>query len=155
MATIELSIGILASPAQVWACLADIQRRPEWMSGILSFESTSERTRGVGAAFRMVSRGPFGTRVQDDLVCTKWDEEEVLVMERRGGIKGRGSFYLMPIELGTRVRLREELRMPLGLLGEVAFRLLFRRALRRTFRQDIRKLKALVEGGEGIGGPAA
>ena len=112
-----------------------------------------EAPRHADDTFRMVARGPFGTRVHDDLVCTEWDEEEVLAMERRGGIKGKGSFYLVPIELGTRVRLREELRMPLGLLGELAFRLLFRRPLRRTFNRDIRKLKTLVEGGQDIGGP--
>ena len=36
--------------------------------------------------------------------------------------------------------------MPLGWLGELTFRLLFRRGLRRTFSQDLRNLKARVEG---------
>ena len=153
MATIEVSIGILASPAEVWTYLADIQRQPQWMSGIHSLEITSETAQGVGAAFRVIARGPFGTTVVDDMVCTEWVEAELLTMEHRGRIKGKGSMHLVPIELGTRFRWREELRMPLGLLGELAFRLLFRRALRRTFNQDIRKLKALVESGEDTGGP--
>ena len=153
MATIELSIAILAAPSQVWTYLADIRRRPEWMSGIDNLEAASESTRGVGAAFRMVSRGPFGIKLYDDFVCTKWDEDETLVMERRGSIKGKNAFYLVPIELGSRVQLKEELCMPLGLLGELVFHLLFRRHLRRTLSQDIWNLKALVEERQDKDGP--
>lgn len=154
MAIIDLFIGILASPAQVWAYLADMQRQPQWMTGIRSFEITSESVQGIGSSFRVISRGPLGMRVVDEMVCTEWGEGEVLTMEHRGSIKGRSSFTLMPIELGTSLRWREELRMPLGWLGEVAFRLMFRGALRRTFRQDLRNLKAQVEGGKGTAGPS-
>ncbi|MCZ6615637.1 MAG: SRPBCC family protein [Chloroflexi bacterium] len=145
MATIEHSIGILASPAQVWARLTDIQGQPDWMTGIRSLEITSETTRGLHTTFRVVSRGPFGTRVVDDMEYTEWVEEQALVVEHRGSVKGQGTFLLTPIELGTRLGWREEIRMPLGLLGELVFRLLYRRALRRTFKQDLWNLKRLVE----------
>ncbi|MCZ6891828.1 MAG: SRPBCC family protein [Chloroflexi bacterium] len=145
MATIEHSIGILASPAQVWARLTDIQGQPDWMTGIRSLEITSETTRGLHTTFRVVSRGPFGTRVVDDMEYTEWVEEQALVVEHRGSVKGHGTFLLTPIELGTRLGWREEIRMPLGLLGELVFRLLYRRALRRTFKQDLWNLKRLVE----------
>lgn len=145
MATIEHSIGILASPARVWARLTDIQGQPDWMTGIRSLEITSETTRGLHTTFRVVSRGPFGIRVVDDMECTEWVEEQALVVEHQGSVKGRGIFLLTPIELGTRLGWREELGMPLGLLGDLVFSLLYCRALRRTFRQDLWNLKRLVE----------
>ena len=143
---IETSIAIQATPAKVWAYLADIQGYPRWMKGILSLEITSEATRGVGASFWQVSRGPFGVRVVDDMVCTEWVEGEVLIIEHRGSVKGETSFHVTSIELGSRVRWREEPRLPMGCLGELVFRLFFRRALRRTFSHDLRSLKDLVEG---------
>ncbi|MCZ6789231.1 MAG: SRPBCC family protein [Chloroflexi bacterium] len=145
MATIEHSIGILASPAQVWARLTDIEGQPDWMTGIRSLEITSETTRGLRTTFRVVSRGPFGTRVVDDMECTEWIEDQAFAVEHQGSVKGRGTLLLTPIELGTRLGWREEIRMPLGLLGELVFRLLYRRALRRTFKQDLWNLKRLVE----------
>ena len=149
MPIIETSIAIQAAPAKVWAYLADIQGYPGWMKGILSLQSTSEATRGVGASFRQVSRGPFGLRVVDDMVCTEWMEGKVLIIEHRGSVKGKTSFQVISIELGSRVRWREEPRLPMGFLGELLFRLLFRRALRRTFSHDLRSLKNLVEGEPG------
>ena len=97
--------------------------------------------------------GTLGVRVVDEMVYTEWIEE-VLTVEHLGSIKGKRSFLLKPIELGTYLHWREELHMPLGWLGDLVFRLMFRSALRRTFTQDLRSLKAQVEGRHDVGNPA-
>ena len=100
MAIIEVSIGIQASPAQVWAYMADIPRHPQWMTGIHSLEMTSAGTQGVGTSFRAVSRGPLHTRVVDDMVCTEWTEGEVLSVEHRGSVRGAARSLSHPSSLG-------------------------------------------------------
>ena len=149
MAIIELSIGIMASPAHVWRCLTDFQAHTMWMTGITSFQITSDIESGLHTSFRVVSRGPFGIRVVDDVECTEWVDMKTLALEHRGAIKGHSVFLLAPIELGTRLSWREELCVPFGLLGGIVFYLLYRRLLRRTFRQDLWNLKRVVEWGRG------
>ena len=146
MPVLDTTIAIQATPDKVWGYLSDIQLYKRWMTGMDSLIQTSEISRGTGASFKAVSKGPFRTRLEDRMVCTQWIENVLLTLTHHGDVRGETVFRLIPIELGTRIRWQEELWVPLGFPGRLLFTLLFRKTLRQTFSRDIQNFKSLVEG---------
>jgi hypothetical protein len=67
---VEKSIEIDAPPAEVWRCVADHVRWPEWFTALDRVDITGLPT-GVGGERRVVAR-----RLPIDEVFTVWDENE-------------------------------------------------------------------------------
>jgi hypothetical protein len=142
---IEVAIDIDAPPAQVWTVLEPVESHIDWMADAERITFRTEQRRGVGTEFECLTRvGPFSTT--DVMTVTEWEPEDVMGIEHRGVVTGRGRFSLHPVAVNrTRGRWGEELRFPLfmgGRVGEIAAKPI----LTRVWRGNLRRLRERVEG---------
>jgi hypothetical protein len=141
---VELAAEFDASPDVVWRAITDWERQGEWMLEASDFVVVSPMREGVGVeAEATVKIGGIATR--DRIRVDAWEVERHLGIAHLGWVRGRGDLYLEADGPRTRMRWREELHPPLGILGAIGLRL-FRPLLVRTFRRDIRELTGFVRG---------
>jgi uncharacterized membrane protein len=100
---------------EVFAYLADGSRNPQWRSGVLEIERTSDAD-GVGAVYRQVLAGPGGRRIAGDYRVTVFDPPRRLEFEVIAGpARPRGCFEFTPRgDDSTEVRFALDVR-PRGL----------------------------------------
>ena len=115
------------------------------MTDICNLKINQTGVSGKNTTFQVTSKGPFGMRVVDDMECVEWIKERQLTINHVGRVKGFSRFTLSPIEDGTRFTWHEEIRIPLGILGKLIFRIFYKNKLRRTFTRDLWSLKKLAE----------
>ncbi len=135
----------IARPRQdVWDVLADVQRQPEWMKDALSIEMLTDGPMRVGSTMKVPTQiGPF--RTTDVMEVTAYDPPERWTVVHRGMVTGEGTFTLREIDgSSTDVQWRERLAAPLGVLGRIGMTA-FRPVLRRTFQDDLDRLRGLCE----------
>jgi uncharacterized protein YndB with AHSA1/START domain len=134
-----------APPAEVWDVVETIERHVDWMTDADRIEFVSHDRRGTGVEFDCLTRvGPF--RLRDRMTVTEWDPRHAMGIEHRGVVSGRGRFTLRPKRGGrTRFAWTERLRFPWWMGGPVGERLA-KPLLRRVWRGNLRRLRALVEG---------
>jgi hypothetical protein len=141
---IEVATDIDAPPAMVWAMLEPVESHVEWMADAVRITFRTEQHRGVGTQFECLTRvGPLSTT--DVMTVTEWEPEQVMGIEHRGAVVGRGRFTLSPLAAHrTRFRWEEELHFPPwmgGRVGEIAARPI----LTRLWLGNLRRLRARVE----------
>ncbi len=141
---IRVSIVIDAPPDTVWRAVEPIERHVEWMADAERIEFTGATRRGVGTTFDCRTKiGPF--RTTDRMVVTDWKPNRTMGIEHRGLFTGRGQFALAHLGRDrTRFTWTEQLEFPLW-LGGAAGALAAKPILRRVWRANLRRLKALVE----------
>lgn len=166
MPVIRRAIRIEAPPEAVWAVLADIPGQPRWMRDLKSVQLTTSGPVGVGT--RAVGRvRMFGLAADDPIEIDVFEPGRHFGLRHLGAFVGRGDIRLRSAAGGTIVSWREELRLdpgrlrpphalaPLWSLGlPRALGLLWRLidpgsgvVLSLVFRSDLRRLRAVVEGG--------
>jgi carbon monoxide dehydrogenase subunit G len=172
MPTIARHIRIQATPERVWEVLVDVPGQPRWMRDLRSIRMCSEGPLAVGSVMVGEVR-MFGLSQEDPVEVTALDAPVRYAIAHRGGFVGHGEFVLRPLEGGraTHVRWLERLditpaAVPLlphlsgsPLIGPplvaVASRLLplvdalLVPVFTWVFREDLRRLKRLVEGETG------
>jgi uncharacterized membrane protein len=143
--TIERPIGA------VWAVLEDVRRLPELSSSTVAVLDAPERLTAPGQTFRQ-EVVLLGRRFDSQWVVTDLRPERCLGIE---GDVGYGVRYQLVEQLEplgperTRLRIRIEYRLPLGVLGRVANRLGVARRADAEARQVAAGLKAMLESGRG------
>lgn len=94
MQRVERSARIGASPATVFAYLADLNNLSEWQMGVSSAEQTSVGEMGVGSTAR-VARELMGQRIEAPLTVTEYDPPRRLVIASEvSGVKATGALDL-------------------------------------------------------------
>jgi len=146
--TIRVSTLIDAPPASVWESVRDISSHTRWMDDADAIRFTSATRAGVGTTFDCDTQvGPL--RLTDHMEVTEWEEPRRLGIRHVGVLTGTGRFSIEPSGPGTLFTWEERLSFPwwLGgdLVGHVGARL-----LARTWRRNLRNLKALIEGQPGV-----
>ncbi len=159
MPIVERRITIRAAPEVVWDVLSDVRRQPLWMHDLKSVRLQSDEpvgvgTRGIGTV-RM-----FGVTESDPVEIVAFHPPRHFAVRHLGRFQGVGEFRLEPTPSGaTRVVWREELvpspdavPIPSALRGVAGPLVRLVDALAypvfaSVFRADLRRLKALVEGG--------
>src|SRR5919199_113761 len=92
MPSAERTVTIRRPADQVFAYLADGTNDPQWRSGVLEIERTSDAD-GVGAVYRQVLAGPGGRRIAGDYRITVFDPPRRLEFQviagpaRSGGLR--------------------------------------------------------------------
>jgi len=142
---IDLSTTIAAPRAAVWRYLVDWEGLHRWMSELSALRITSAQREGVGVEGEATVR-IGGITTMDRIRVTAWDPPASLTIEHLGWVSGSGVMGCDEAGASTRFWWRESLRPPLGVLGALGMRALTP-VMRRTFEADVRRLKALVEGG--------
>ena len=151
MARITVATTIDASPAEVWAAVEDVASHVEWMADAEAIRFTSDRTSGVGTTFECDTRvGPL--RLTDHMEITRWEPRRTMGVRHVGLVTGEGEFTLAPA--GSRFRRRratrfewsERLAFPWW-MGGPGGGVVGGRVMRLIWKQNLRRLKAIVEAG--------
>jgi carbon monoxide dehydrogenase subunit G len=110
MRRVERNADIAASPAEIYAFLADPANLPRWQTGIVSAERTSPAPTQRGSTARVV-RELMGQRIAADITVTEAVPDHRLVVSSTvSGISVTASLDLTPQDAGTRVVFAMEIR---------------------------------------------
>jgi hypothetical protein len=139
---IHLSATLPGPPEVVWRLITDWENQHLWMREASDFVVTSPHREGIGVE-ATATISVAGIKTRDPIRVDAWEPQRRLGIEHRGWVKGRGDLMLDPAERTTRLRWREELHPPWGILGAIGLRL-YRPVLARTLRRDLSLLSELV-----------
>jgi uncharacterized protein YndB with AHSA1/START domain len=140
---IEATVLIDAPLARVWAELADFASHPQWMDDAATVRFLTERTTGIGTRIEAATQvGPL--RVADVMEVVRWEEEQTIVVEHVGTVKGFGRFDIGSTGDGTEMRWVEDLRFPWWMGGPVGLAVA-RPILGRIWRGNLMRLKERLQ----------
>lgn len=140
---IEVSVLIDAPLGHVWAALADFASHPQWMDDAATVRFLTDQTTGLGTRIEAATRvGPL--RATDLMEVVRWEEEQTIVVEHVGAVKGYGRFDIEPVGDHTEMRWVEDLRFPWWMGGSVGLALA-RPILGRIWRGSLMRLKRRLE----------
>jgi hypothetical protein len=144
---VKVRVGIMieASPAETWRVVEAIERHVDWMADAESIRFVGTQTRGEGTSFDCVTRiGPI--RLTDRMTVIEWDRGKLVGIEHRGVVTGRGRFTLRRRRHGrTWFQWNERLTFPWWMGGPIGA-IVAKPVLRRIWRNNLRRLKSIVEG---------
>lgn len=144
MARLEIHRFIAAPREAVWSVLAGLERQGDWMVDVRRLDITSEQKTGVGAVMDVTSE-LFGLPVVKDIMeVVVWEPPSRIVVAHRGRFTGTGDWRLKTAADGTLFTWIEELRPPLGPLGEAAFAVVIRPHLKRIFKRSMANVARLA-----------
>lgn len=141
----RVSIVVRATPARVWAELADISSHVEWMADAVAIRFVGDgRRRGVGTTFECDTVvGPL--RTMDVMTITEWRPRRAFGVRHVGLVTGTGRFTLRRVgPRRTRITWDERLSFPWWLGGRLGVAAASP-VLRRVWRGNLRRLRARVE----------
>lgn len=144
MPAIRVRRRIRATPAEVWAVLADVPTHTRWMADAERIVLTSDIQHGVGMTFDCHTKvGPF--RTVDRMEVTEWAPRQAMGVRHRGLFTGTGRFSLAPgRRRGTVLTWREAIRFPWWLGGPVGATAATA-VLWPIWRANVRRLATLAE----------
>ena len=145
MPRIEVSTVIDAPPATVWANVEDVGTHVGWMADAEAITFTSDQRQGVGTTFDCLTKvGPL--KLTDRMVITEWEDAATMGVRHEGLVTGEGRFTLRAVDDDrTEFAWAETLRFPWWMGGPVGGAV-GAPVLKRIWRGNLRRLKALVEG---------
>lgn len=133
------------SPAEAYRFWHDLENLPLFMNHIESVTKTGDRRS------RWIAVGPFGARVTWEAQIDEDRANEYISWHSlpESDVQVAGSVYFRPAPAnrGTIVEAVMEFRSPTGALGSAAAKFLGKHPS-FLMRQDLRRLKALIEAGE-------
>lgn len=119
-ATLVLTVDVDAPVERTWAGAVDWAGQGQWMLGT-TVTPTRNGGRGVGGALEAFTGvKPFGIR--DTMEITLWDPpRRCHVLHTGRVVKGTGAFEVLPRGARSTFVWREDLELPLGLLGRLGW----------------------------------
>ena len=147
MGRIRLDFHVNVPVEQVATLFQQVERVPEWQYDILEVKDVSGPLDHVGASYTLVY-WRMGRRLAQRMVITKFEPLKMMEQTANTPLGGRmtSATRLESVPGGTDIHWQMDYRLPGGLIGDIADRLLFRAAFERTVKEYMENLKALVEG---------
>jgi len=143
MMKFENSVVINQPIEQVFEYVTDINNNTVWQTGILELEMTSEGRFGLGATYRCVNRF-MGKRIETEGRVTEYESDRrCCIRITSGAVTGTSSLYFEAVDGGTRFTTAGELDLTYFKLAG----LLVKRKINRQLKNDMLKLKAVLENG--------
>lgn len=140
MSKLEYTLMISRPPAEVFTWLTDFSKWPQWARGLASMEQVSAGPVDVGSIIREVWKGANPTESQIWEI-THLVPNQLLGMKTSGrSVSANGTFALAAVDTATRLIVQFEIHTT-GLLGIINV------ITKLTAKQELNKLKALVEAG--------
>ncbi len=118
--TLQLTVDVPADPQTVFDAMTDWDAQHEWMLGT-RVEGRHQNGKGIGGTFAAFTGiGPLG--FWDPMTITRWDAPHVVEVLHEGNVvKGTGEFRVERAGSGSRFVWREDIDLPLGMLGQVGW----------------------------------
>lgn len=143
---VTATLDIAAAPAAVAAVEFDPARDPEWIGGVKRVESVTPPPLAVGSQVRR-SGGFLGRPIEWLMRVERLEPDRLVAMHAlRSPFPMDVDYRLEPLDGGSRtrasIRIRGEGRGLYGLPGP-----LLGPMVRRSVLSDLRRLRAIVEGG--------
>lgn len=143
MIQIEESVFIRKPVHRVFAYVTDPSNNAKWQSGILETAITSEGAFGLGSTYSCVNRF-MGVRFESAGEIIEYEPNRICTyLFTSGSISGETRFSFRSENRGTLLTTRGSLKLRhLKMAG-----FLVNRKARSQVRQDLKKLKAIMENG--------
>lgn len=111
LAPSEVRLTIPRSPDVVYDVLTDPETYPSWLAGAQRIRHVDSAFPAPGSAFDHEVGPTEGVTVADDSVALRARQPERFDLEVHAGpMTGRVEFHLRPVDEGTEVCMREEVR---------------------------------------------
>lgn len=145
MATVSTSIGIDASPQDIWDVITDLDRLGEWVSIHRDFPESPPADVVEGTSFSQ-NLAVAGTPFAVDWTAVEVDGPNLLAWEGSGpaGTTARTTYRLDAENGGTRFSYENEFKLPAGKVGEAAGQVVIG-AAEREADDSLTRLKQLIE----------
>ena len=142
MRVVKAKRQIGASPAKVWAVLADFPNIADWNRGVNRSYATSDATAGVGAK-RHCDLVPMGELEE---TVTGWDEEKSMEIKIDSAAKlpiahALATFTLSGADAATDVSIEYSYEPKFGFLGHLMGRLMLDAQLTKGFTGFLKDLE--------------
>jgi len=147
MTTIERDIAVLCPRDHVFSVLSNVERLPEFSDMTVAVKNGPGRPLEKGDRFDQVVK-VMGIELDTEWEVTEVEADRKIRIEGRSKSNGRASLTesLTDEGDGCRVTIEVDYDPPLGLLGEIADKVLFERGHEEQAEQILARLKALCEG---------
>jgi uncharacterized protein YndB with AHSA1/START domain len=152
MAGLDLRAFIRAPPERVWQIISDLPAQTKWMVDVRHLEIVGDARAGPGTVIKLTSDLFKLPVVHDTMTIETWspphryDVSHIFDLGRLGNVQGSGAFILEPAPGGTVFVWQEELRPPLGPVGQIGWKLLLQPHLTRVFGRSMDNVRRLAEG---------
>lgn len=121
--TLQLTVDVPADPQTVFDAMTDWNAQHEWMLGT-RVEGRRNAGQGIGGTFAAFTGvGPIG--FWDPMTITRWDPPWLVEVLHDGKVvRGTGEFRVERAGTGSRFVWREDIDVPLGVLGRAGWLLI-------------------------------
>lgn len=116
MIRIERSTLIERDADEVFALVSDPSRYPEFFAGISKWEPRSEKTRGIGARFRVLMK-VGSIEAGGTISVSNWEEGRLISWASETGVRQKGQWALEPKGKATELTLLMEYELAGGPIG--------------------------------------
>jgi carbon monoxide dehydrogenase subunit G len=117
---VEREIVLPVPLEEAWTVLLDWERQADWMPDADRVTVISEHRDGVGVRLAVRTR-LFGVPAfTEPIEVVEWDPPRRLAIRHGSVVEGTGTWTLEPVEAGTRFRWREDVRLAVPVIGELA-----------------------------------
>ena len=145
MIDIDESVTIARPVERVFAFTTDFQNNSRWQTDVILTEQTSEGPLGEGTTYRLVNRF-MGKHFDSEGVISEYVPNQICsYLFVSGPVGGESSFIFEPVNGGTRFITRGTIELK----NFKSIGLLARYKARRQVKNDLLKLKRILENGEG------
>jgi uncharacterized membrane protein len=147
MATIERSVDVERPAAEVWEVLEDVRNIPVFSPSTVAVADAPERLSAVGQRFRQTVV-VLGCRYESDWTVTELEPGRRVAFE---GTIGLGARYCLIEEVDprgpdrSRLTVRINFTMPLGMLGRLAGALGVQRRAQHEAEEVLANVKSHLE----------
>lgn len=142
---VEREILLPCRPAEAWRFLTDWERQADWMVDVGRVEVISASREDVGVRLRCPSK-VFGIPAFTEVMeVTAWDPPNGLTIRHGVPVDGEGTWWLARDPDGTRFRWKEEVRLAIPVVGDLAarcYRPFMGRLMERSMKAARRRLIA-------------
>jgi len=144
--SIERDVVVSCPPDRVFALLSDVERLPELTEMTVAVRNGPGRPIQAGDRFEQVIK-VIGIEFDTDWEVTEVVADRLIRVEGRSKSNGRASLtqHISSEGAGTRVTFNVDYDPPLGLLGEIADKVLFERRHEEEAEHILARLKELCE----------
>ncbi len=118
----ERSLVLPTTPEAAWSILMDWERQADWMLDADRVEVVSPHREGVGVRLAVRTRIAGIPAFTEPMEVTAWDPPRRLAIRHGSAVAGSGTWVLTRVTGGTLFTWREDIRLRVPVIGDLAAR---------------------------------